>query len=1212
MPIATGNYTFTVNAVDVAGSSVSRSYSVVVNPAVSITATTLPNGTANVVYNQTIPGAGGTGSLTFYTISGALPTGLTLSSNGVISGTPTVTGNYAFSVAASDTVGANAGQNYTVIVYPAATMMVVSAPPTATAGLPFSITVTATDGAGDTAGAFNGRITLSSTAGADITPTNVLLTNGTATLPITLTAAGSQTLTAAYASLTSGTAPVTVSPGPFTQYKVTPLVSGSTVTAGTPLFVSIQATDQLGNPVSSYSGPASVTVSISPTSSASSFPTTVSLDSAGLGYALGTLDKVGAYTITAASGPYTGNATKPVTVAPSAPVSLAFSSQPVNTPTGVTLPAVSVQILDMFGNVVTSDNSDSVTVSVASGAGSFLAGSTTTALAHNGVATFVNLMLAVPGTYTLAAAVPQALGGPNSKAFSVAPLQVLPGSLLGTPSGFSLQFNAPFLVNSTTPVLYGHGFGTTGVMPSVTLTQTRDGSGNVVKSSIVGSLVLDTANNRLTFVATDTTLQRDSGSPSLPDGTYTVDVSSTALTNGFQAINRGGGFLDGRGAGTPGSGDFIGTFTVNAAAAHDDIVWVPATADGPLQSLNAPGNNQQTLFAGGYPLYINDTTGTVTSVNITFNYNPTLLTVTGATSNGMLAGSSFTLLSSSTPGHALLHYTGTMTNAAQLMGGEMPLGFLTATVPNSSTATPIYHGKDLLHLSALSINGGAISVVGCDALHLVAYVGDGDGNGAYSSNDAVLITRALLSTDSGFSAYPLVDPVIVADTDGDGFISADAALQANEAGVGFPTANLPIPPIAAGANTTPIGNNVDPALTLPSTLQVLADGTVRVPVNIDDAHPQGSTGLIRAELALTYDPKLFTASATDINPGSLLAGKGWSITPSVDQATGQIGIALSGTTPITIPIGGSLITIDFHPTDAISGSVAFELVASARPNGQYVATELEDAQGTFTLSPAPTNGFDPRIDGVVKLAPSLAAAPGSMPGEETETVVSAVAEDVQRADGRYTQKTAILESAVPNADTASIEGSEWEAPAAPTAAAANVSAAAHAMKTAASSSFALMIAGASASTLGGLAFEVGGASMGLQISASQRLNDQILLALGRWISSPADTLHPSTVGDPFMGLLSRQLLPVLPTPDSVGNVNWDELSGDLDLHDAGDLLNRRPDDAPAHWLLLPATGSQVVADQATLDQYFSQIAMPRTPRRTNRRLESFRVEDDAG
>jgi hypothetical protein len=81
---------------------------------------------------------------------------------------------------------------------------------------------------------------------------------------------------------------------------------------------------------------------------------------------------------------------------------------------------------------------------------------------------------------------------------------------------------------------------------------------------------------------------------------------------------------------------------------------------------------------------------------------------------------------------------------------------------------------------------------------MVAYVGDASGDGAYSSDDALRITRVLLQADTGFAAYPRTDPVIVADTDGSGFIPADAALEVNEAGVGVPAANLPVPPIPAG------------------------------------------------------------------------------------------------------------------------------------------------------------------------------------------------------------------------------------------------------------------------------------------------------------------------------------------------------------------------------------------------------------------------------
>ena len=47
----------------------------------------------------------------------------------------------------------------------------------------------------------------------------------------------------------------------------------------------------------------------------------------------------------------------------------------------------------------------------------------------------------------------------------------------------------------------------------------------------------------------------------------------------------------------------------------------------------------------------------------------------------------------------------------------------------------------VLHLSNVSLNGGAIPVLTIDGIHLVAYVADGDGNGGYASNDATLIVR---------------------------------------------------------------------------------------------------------------------------------------------------------------------------------------------------------------------------------------------------------------------------------------------------------------------------------------------------------------------------------------------------------------------------------------------------------------------------------------
>jgi autotransporter-associated beta strand protein len=912
-------------------------------------------------------------------------------SSGPLSGTfsqgSTITaGGVTFAIAYNRT--ASPGIVISPITTVTPTRLVITAPATAIAGALIPITVSAEDASGNIAGNFNQVVSLSTSSGS-IQPTSVMLNGGTATLQIILTTAVLQVISAVFPGLTSDDDSIDVKADDFAEY----LVSDPVTTAGSYFLVQVQAADQFGNPVTNYTGPSSVTVNLGPATTASNFPFSLALGTNGLGFALGRIDQAGSYLMTAAGGFYPSNAAS-MTVVPGQPVKLGFAAQPVNTPLNVVMPPVTVQVLDALGNVIINDNSDTVTLGVASGPGSFLGGSTTAATVQNGVATFTSLSFSKPGTYTLSAAVASLFTGPNSTPFAIAPLQVLAGSFASSPSGFTLTFNAPFLIDSVTPVLYGTGQGAAGPVPSVTLTQIMDGSGNLLRTPtpILGSLVLHPSGNSLTFVETNTTSVSNTGTPILPDGTYVARLTSTATTDGFESVD-GGSYLDGAASGTPGN-DFTATFTVGAAAANQDVVWVPATADGPGQALSAPGNNQ---VGGGYPVYLIDNTGKVTSVNVTVNYDPTLLTLdpTATSGNAALPGSTFTLNAAlSSPGHAVLSYSGPVLDAPALSAGPIPLGFINAHVPRGSPRTPIYRAKDLLHLSAIAINGGAIPSVGSDALHVVAYAGDADGSGSYSTADSVLITRASLQTDTGFAAYPLVDPVIVADTDGAGFIPADAALQASEAAVGLPTANLPIPPIPSGVNTTPISNNVDPAVRLPATLQISSDGTVVVPVNIDDAHPAGSTGLIAGHLALRYDPRLFTVSAADVHPGSLLEGSGWRIAPTIDEATGQIGIALSSDTPVTSTNDGSLVIIDFHLTGhSQPGGVSLLspaepvdlrtyapilLVASATPNGQIFNTELEDAQGTFILTPAPTNSFDPRIDGLVsQLVQPVSALAGS-------------------------------------------------------------------------------------------------------------------------------------------------------------------------------------------------------------------------------------------
>lgn len=71
----------------------------------SITTTSLPAGSFNVAYNQTVSVTGGVGTQVWGVTSGALPPGLNLNaSNGNISGTPTSTGSFQFTLRVTDSI----------------------------------------------------------------------------------------------------------------------------------------------------------------------------------------------------------------------------------------------------------------------------------------------------------------------------------------------------------------------------------------------------------------------------------------------------------------------------------------------------------------------------------------------------------------------------------------------------------------------------------------------------------------------------------------------------------------------------------------------------------------------------------------------------------------------------------------------------------------------------------------------------------------------------------------------------------------------------------------------------------------------------------------------------------------------------------------------------------------------------------------------------
>lgn len=136
-PTLRGEETFTVRVTDARGDSDTEVLSITVNSSdtdISILTSTLPNGVHNTVYNRTacdmtfdgtLRATGGDGSYTWSRSTGSLPSGLTLNSNGTITGTPTLpvgtnTQSFTFTARVQDGDDNAASKVFTVLVSRAA------------------------------------------------------------------------------------------------------------------------------------------------------------------------------------------------------------------------------------------------------------------------------------------------------------------------------------------------------------------------------------------------------------------------------------------------------------------------------------------------------------------------------------------------------------------------------------------------------------------------------------------------------------------------------------------------------------------------------------------------------------------------------------------------------------------------------------------------------------------------------------------------------------------------------------------------------------------------------------------------------------------------------------------------------------------------------------------------------------------------------------
>src|SRR5580698_264638 len=152
-PTVTSNTSATVTATSTADSSASGSAAVTITPSqgttLTVTTTSLTVATAGTAYSNTLHASGGTTPYTWSLTSGTLPSGISLQSTGVLSGTTSQTGQFSITVEATD-----------------------SSSPKKNATQPLTLTVNSSSGNGNTAPATLFGFTTTNTASNDYPTVN--------------------------------------------------------------------------------------------------------------------------------------------------------------------------------------------------------------------------------------------------------------------------------------------------------------------------------------------------------------------------------------------------------------------------------------------------------------------------------------------------------------------------------------------------------------------------------------------------------------------------------------------------------------------------------------------------------------------------------------------------------------------------------------------------------------------------------------------------------------------------------------------------------------------------------------------------------------------------------------------------------------------------------------------------------------------------------
>ncbi|MCY2987311.1 MAG: Ig-like domain-containing protein, partial [Planctomycetota bacterium] len=373
-------------------------------------------------------------------------------------------------------------------------------------------------------------------------------------------------------------------------------------------------------------------------------------------------------------------------------------------------------------------------------------------------------------------------------------------SLTATPSGFSVQFNRA--VDRTVLSLYDNQSQFLGASDVVL----KDSTNKVVSGTFVVP-----GPDQTQFVAT---------CGALAAGTYTVTLRSAA--DGFKD-HLTGQLLDGEysgtfptGDGTPG-GDFVYQIVVMPPAPL--IVSLPDFARAPAQTVDVP-TVEGIQPHSGLPIRLSDANG-VTSASMKITYDPSLLVLTNVAKGPDLPEGSEVMVNLDMPGEVWVTFSALF----PMPSGPTEIVTLNGVVPRDAP----YGAAAVLRISDLEVNAGALAATADDGLQVVALVGDANGNQRYDAEDYRLVGRVGKHFDTGFAAYPMIDPLIIGDVTGDGTLSPLDASDLMRQVIQRPTPNippLPGPPV----NLAPKANG--------QSVTTAEDTPVEITLTGDDGNPE--------------------------------------------------------------------------------------------------------------------------------------------------------------------------------------------------------------------------------------------------------------------------------------------------------------------------------------------------------------------------------------